>query len=619
MAALWKLAGQSLYFRSPLHGGYFFVLMAMSMKYCFTLFLAAWISSSALAQCPGCLIDLPFLPTDTIYLGPAPDGEANVYYEADVSFRMPMTTTPVAAVDPDIPPGLSIDDVEITGVTGLPLGMQWEASQTFFEVANETDGCVRLCGTPLISDSFFVLVNLNATVFGITQTSSFEFPLYIGPASATNDGFSMSNNIACGSTTVEFTNNVPSDGQPGYSYTWDFGNNQSSTAENPAPVEYTEPGIYEVDFTATIDTTGTLLTQVTVLDTDCNDFNIPPFDNPDLYIRIENPAGGFLYQSPIQDNVEPPTTFSIVLPIGPGTYTIEVIDDDLIGEESCGTVSFTQNTTGILVDGSLEVEVGLIKPVTIIQTVDTVFVYEIPDAPSIEVDPITAISCEEDPVLLATNYSENLQWFNDTTLILGATNQMVAVTEAGNYWVEYTSPDGCAVQSDMVEVGVAEAPPAPVFTATSNLLMLSDASILPTSYAVQWYLDDVAIADANELTYCMTESGPYGLELTDLETGCSSLFVSTQSFDPAGNCLTNTQELLSRTFQVFPNPASNWVNIQASFQGEWQLLNTWGQLVWKAEGPISGFSVAQLPPGNYWLQAFDEQGVYQVQQIVVIR
>ncbi|MEO1713920.1 MAG: PKD domain-containing protein, partial [Bacteroidota bacterium] len=346
------------------------------MKKIWILFTLLVFAQLSYAQCPGCTVDLPTLPEDTIYLGPAPDGQANAYYEADISFRMPKTTDPVSAVDPDIPPGLTLDDVEITGVTGLPLGLEWEANQTFFEVATETDGCVRLCGTPLVSDSFFVLVNLNATIFGITQTASFEFPLYVGPATTSNDGFSMSNNIACGSTTVEFTNNVPSDGQTGYSYTWDFGNNTTSTAENPAPVTYTEPGIYEVNFAANIDTTGTLLTSVTVLNSDCGDINIPPFDNPDLYIRIENPSGGLLYISPIQDNVEPPTVFSIVLPIGAGDYTIEVIDDDLIGEQSCGTVTFNQSTSGVLVDGDLQVEVDLVTPTTIIQTVDTVFVYE---------------------------------------------------------------------------------------------------------------------------------------------------------------------------------------------------------------------------------------------------
>ena len=42
---------------------------------------------------------------------------------------------------------------------------------------------------------------------------------------------------------MEFTNNVPSNGQNGFSYLWDFGNSQTSTDENPSAVTYTEPGI----------------------------------------------------------------------------------------------------------------------------------------------------------------------------------------------------------------------------------------------------------------------------------------------------------------------------------------------------------------------------------------
>jgi len=54
--------------------------------------LTSWQAS---AQCPGCVVDLPTLPEDTIYLGNAPDGMVSFYYDEDISFRLPKTTDPV--------------------------------------------------------------------------------------------------------------------------------------------------------------------------------------------------------------------------------------------------------------------------------------------------------------------------------------------------------------------------------------------------------------------------------------------------------------------------------------------------------------------------------------------
>ncbi|MBK8705604.1 MAG: hypothetical protein IPN33_19910 [Saprospiraceae bacterium] len=126
--------------------------------------------------CPGCIVSLPALPEDTIYLSEAPDGQAGMYYDQDISFRMPKTTTPVAATDPSVPPNIVIQQVTITSVTNLPPGLQWEVSQFEFNPAEQTDGCVRLCGTPLFSGMYLVEVVVDAQVFFITQSSSFTFP-----------------------------------------------------------------------------------------------------------------------------------------------------------------------------------------------------------------------------------------------------------------------------------------------------------------------------------------------------------------------------------------------------------------------------------------------------------
>ncbi|MBK9017067.1 MAG: hypothetical protein IPM82_25090 [Saprospiraceae bacterium] len=98
---------------------------------------------SAQFGCLGCNVSLPVLPADTIYLGPAPDGVAGEYYDGDMSFRMPKTTTPVNATDPNTPAGLPISSIAIVAVVNVPPGLNWQPSQFTFNPSNHPDGCVK--------------------------------------------------------------------------------------------------------------------------------------------------------------------------------------------------------------------------------------------------------------------------------------------------------------------------------------------------------------------------------------------------------------------------------------------------------------------------------------------
>ena len=129
---------------------------------------------SAQTGCPGCIVDLPTsFPADTIYLPLVHHGVQCTPYDENVSFRLPKTTTPVNAIDSTTPPGLTISKFEIISVTRLPAGLYWQLNQSVFDPTEQTDGCMRLCGTPLESDSFDLIVTVKATVFVLTQVSTF--------------------------------------------------------------------------------------------------------------------------------------------------------------------------------------------------------------------------------------------------------------------------------------------------------------------------------------------------------------------------------------------------------------------------------------------------------------
>jgi hypothetical protein len=574
------------------------------------------------AQCPGCVIDLPGnFPADTIYLGPAPDGEAGAYYNQDISFRMPMSTTPVSAIDPTTPPGLPISSIQIVSVGNLPPGVNWEASKLDFNVgAGDTDGCVKFCGTPVISDTFFVQVTVNANVFGIVQSSSFTLPLYIAPSSVVNQGFGMINNIGCGSATVSFINNIPSNGMNGFSYWWDFGNGNVSNLENPGPQTYSQAGEYAVQYNAVIDTIGHILTGVTILETDCSDFNLPPFNKPDLYIVVKNPSGVTIYTSPVVDNATVPYTFAVNINLQDGNYTIDVYDEEtLFGPEYCGTVNFTKNTTGILSSGALKVSLNIINPIVTVNTTDYVQVYAIPDAPILDYDATTA--CDGTPILLeAVNYAEGIVWLLDGLVIPGAADPAYEALESGSYWAVYTSPDGCTANSGSVDLTFIPLPNAPIFTLNDNLLYLLNPNVLPAAWSAQWYFEGTAIPGATGLSYCMTASGEHTLGITDLATGCTNYYTQPTAFLPGVACISSTEEadLANGSLRLFPNPVQSLLNLQIGEMkaGEVEIycLNNLGQILLQYNVAHPGGEFAfqmpaqSLPNGWYTLAIRSAEG-----------
>lgn len=516
--------------------------------------LSLFCSLSLSAQCPGCTIDLPPLGEDTIWLSDIPDGEVGFYYEEDMSFRLPKTTTPVNANDPSTPAGLTISEITITSLANLPPGIQWEASQTVFDTADETDGCIRLCGTPLVADTFDIQVNIDAIVFGLTQSTSFSVSMVINPAISNTDGFSMTNNIGCGSSSVEFSNNVSSNGLDGFTYAWDFGNGTTSTDENPAPVSYDQPGEYVVSYEATVDTSGYFLTAVTIVEASCNDI----FGNaPDMSITVNNPDGSNLFETADYENTFPPITHNGFYELTDGAYYMEVIDDDISGDDVCGIISFDKFSNGLITVGDLTVELTILHLTTTVTSTDTVTIYEQPADPIITGSVADFIICEGETMTLSSSYVTNNQWYEDGTPITGGTAVELEVSMAASYYVEYTSPDGCVATSASAEIELTAAPSIPAFVNNNNLLTLFDIDDLPVAYELQWYQDGDVLEGENDIEYCIEETGEYTLEVTDLVTGCSNSFTQSAPHNPNVNCLTSTDDLLaSYEIRLSPNPTS---------------------------------------------------------------
>lgn len=540
---------------------------------CFAFVFFSFFSCSHLlfsqTGCPGCTLNLPpGLPEDTVYLPPVPDGEQGVAYSQDISFRMPKSTTPVNAIDSTTPPNLPISQIEILSLEGLPPGLHWQPNQFVFQTGNgETDGCIRICGTPITSDSFVLTVKLKATVFIISQEASFPMHLYIAPKTSTTDGFSMTNVIGCGSTTVSFTNNIPSGGNPGFTYEWDFGDDSTFVGENPPPHTYDAPGIYPVSYHATIDTAPLMLVSATVLNTDCSD--LLGIGAPDLYLFITGPSGGaqLFNSSPAIDNTTLPHTFPIGLPLGSGNYTLELWDDDagIDGtDDLCGVISFNYLSNDTLVSGNMTIVLDIQHQVEEVTALDTVLVYPQPVEPHVlSPNGLTTCAHSDTLILLSSSGSGNQWWYNGAP-IQNANAFTYLPSEGGFYQVQILTPYGCTAISDSVFVGFYDLPGLPAYENYNNRLQVIDTAALPAQYGLQWYLNGAPIPGETGLTYCAQVDGNYGLVVTDLETGCSNFFAADIVIDPEFDCTvgTETPTSLPVRLSIAPNPARDAAHLQ---------------------------------------------------------
>lgn len=344
---------------------------------CMALFSA--ISWQMNAQtCPTCTVILPTMPVDTVYLDTFPNARQNEYYEEQLSFRLPMTTTPLIGLDTtqNIPAGINLTAFSVQGISGLPLGMSFTLDRPlparYDEAAPDTrDGCVTICGTPRQSGVF--IVNISVLVeTGILAPQPATIPLEFLVLPDTSAGFSMANSNGCAPLTVSFTNNIEADTSVGQTatYFWDFGNGQTSTSQSPADVVYSDTGTYEVTYQAVITETieQVFISSVRVNGSGCSDL----LNGVDLFITITGSQSGTDTVTTYTTDAGTPVTWNFgnnILMV-PGTrYEIWVQDDDAIfqglpGPEDCGRVNFSADTTAnsfTLTNGQLSVLVNLTR------------------------------------------------------------------------------------------------------------------------------------------------------------------------------------------------------------------------------------------------------------------
>ena len=561
------------------------------------LLLTLW-AAPAWSQCT-----INYNPTAPgIYPDTLPDGLVASLYSEDITFVMPLDTQ-----------GFAFTNFEIVSITGLPFGLSWECNNwqngCNYDPAQSQYGCINVSGTPIAPGSYTLDVYLIASlgVLGDYPTHYYT-PVIILPDTTSNSGFSMTNAFGCLPITVDFTNN-----NPGLlAYQWDFGNGNSSTAEDPTPQIYNSAGTYYVNYEAYSDTVPDyFLTEVQVLSIP-NNWGWPGDLNPDIYVEVIDTSGTILYTSGTINDQDPPVTFAIPnLPMDAMNYTVHVWDEDggIFGaDDDLGTTDFYgQGPSGSSTTGSTSISYNIVSlgPFPVASSLDSVQVFGIPNPPNID---STGFLLWTDSVNL------NLQWYQDGNPIAGADSASWMVTESGNFWVIATSPAGCFASSDTISYVICDTNFQPTITQNGNLLYTDS-----TSNQIQWYYGGAPINGETSQLIVANDTGSYYVTVTTLD-GC------TYSSDVIVYNNTSTVDLALADAQLnlWPNPNNGQFQLDLQLGKKTNVnlvvLDATGRLVYREEAATShwqtSIDLSSVGPGVYLTVIQTSQGRLQRKLIV---
>lgn len=192
----------------------------------------------------------------------------------------------------------------------------------------------------------------------------------------------------------------------------------------------------------------------------------------------------------------------------------------------------------------------------------------------------------------------------------GDTSRVIEVKQPGSYWVEVDGGPGC-MDADTILVNIDPLPKA------------NGISFVQNGNTYQFY----AAGTTNTTGYMwLFSDGSTSTDATPTKTIEGQLYVRLVLFNQCGTDtvqlgwpLTVTNIVEENSIEVFPNPASDYINIRTAgtIVKQLMIINSVGAVV-SAISDASGkpehrINIAHLPAGNYILRATTENGVMNKQ------
>ena len=305
--------------------------------------LSLMLPLAGLAQCETCEPDLTCVAVDFPVLCPEqlPNATQGEPYSATATFNLPPSV-----VDPGSGLEATLLTVTISSVTGLPFGLEFSPNNPD-GVYQPQRGILWLlsgCGTPLVSGSFFVDINVTVLVsaFGFQQTveESFSLPLVVEPGEGGGEPSSFSLSASQGMRTSDSSRRKP---HPRCRRNVCMGFWQRTNVFWTQSIVHLRRS-WNIHGVLVTEVTELALTQVNITSLgggwgqDIEDF----FGAPDPYFILSGPSGG-IYTSAYTDGNENPTLGGFNIPLDPEPRTTSL--STTVMESSPGTIFWDRATS----------------------------------------------------------------------------------------------------------------------------------------------------------------------------------------------------------------------------------------------------------------------------------
>jgi hypothetical protein len=576
----------------------------MKNIYAFLVVLFVGILSTN-AQCPTCAPDPTCTnTTGTPQICPAipPNATTGAYYEQIMTFFIPTDV-----VDPSSGVNATLLQLTITDVSGIPFGLEFtlnDADGIFYPPQGENYGCATICGTPVLPGTYDIVISITALAeafgFEVTQNDSFVITLIVEQGPGGTSTFTFDQSAGCGSIDVDYLATIGGDASQLTTYAWDFGNGQTGTTADPAPVNYGIPGNYTASLQTII--SNYVITSVNLAGVsgnwsgDADDL----FSTADPYFTINNSAGSAVYTSGTVNNQTSASYSSFNFTLSNPPYTITFWDsDDISQDDNLGTASFNIGVgsqsfnSGNGTTGTINIALSEVTNISASTSVD---VFPQPDATVIVNADV--LSCLNDS--MPTYY-----WYYDGVLISGESGSSITMTESGYYSVYLQNEFGCSSTSEPF----LYCSPVEVFwNAAADQLSVED---IYDTY--QWFYNGLLLQGAITHYLISPPNGVYEVQVTN-SYGCTV----------TSNIITVNvgveETTLESQLNIYPNPVTDVLNVQWNNTNETANLSIRdlsGRLVLseRLANGNAALELSNLSSGNYILELQTEEGTLRKQMV----
>ena len=554
---------------------------------------------NAFGQCSTCQPDtmcIPEVQQPSVCPEIMPNATSGEYYEEVMTFYLPSNFD-----DPGTGQNVTINEVVITSVTGLPFGIDYtlnNSNLTYYPSDGENFGCATICGTPILAGVYDVSITSHVYVevlgFNLEVDEVFVNTLIVEQGESGNSSFTIDQNAGCGMVEATFDALINSVDQP-TDWSWDFDNGNTSTEQHPTTQIFDEPGEYTVSLTTQL--WNYTLQEVNLIEVGgdwAGDVEEPiaSLANPDPYFVVKDSLNNVVFTSEVVNNSFSNTWGDLGIVLGNPPYTIEFYDDDNVSaDDFLGSFSLDVNA------GYQNFDDGESNGLFLVELVNSDTFYD---------DEIVSVFPEPTFDFVVDEENNTITIVGDSSLtgfvwllngeVMSSTDSIIEMDEGGFYSCNVLNNFGCQTSSEEY-IHCPEF--VPEYDEMNDLLFAPEGFL---SY--QWFLDGLPIEGANSSTLAAPSDGNYAVEI-ETEYGCdvqSEWLIYTGIYS-----ISEEAEI-----QLFPNPASDFISIELlPYKGIVKLYSLQGQLLDEFE-PLGKqkltIDLKLYNPGTYVLVVENKKG-----------